>query len=583
MRKDFQRENTFSEEIMHLRYAKKLDDAVAKCKEAIGIFPDNNFFYKILGDIYLQMEEYQLAADAYLDNLKRLKNADRFRTFVRFYRTIQKNAPEQLVTEYQLQIKAALDNHSFCDEVAESLISFFGNALIQDEEVLRVLELSDHDKNLTQIRQKTMQWENMKNATNIGLLVKHKLEGDVIQDSPKINRFLIEFLEKTGRYDWALELIEKTQQPYSNRAIRCTALRIGRRISNYDLADRIFTIDESFIDTSDFNIQYELVYYFESKNDTNNLDKTLKAMHKSARNSIPIARTLYNFYLSFNKFDEAQSLYEKIKKLEENKKSNKLDTRREEQIESEQVVWQRIKDLVSEQEHNRQMVALRDLLKGFSHELGQPVTNIRYAVQLQQMKMKRGIYKQDEVAELLDGVLAQTTRIGKLLARFRPIVSSKSTEELFSLKDCAESVLQDLSARLEKQNITYTVGGPQDVFVYGDQVQFSQVFYNLILNSMQAIEKDGHIKVIVASDRRTKVTITFSDNGPGIPIENHRKVFEPFFSTKDPTAGNGGEGLGLFIVWNILKMFNGTIHIDSQYKNGAKFYIKLPLPKEAKS
>lgn len=59
-------------------------------------------------------------------------------------------------------------------------------------------------------------------------------------------------------------------------------------------------------------------------------------------------------------------------------------------------------------------------------------------------------------------------------------------------------------------------------------------------------------------------------------------MFEPFFSTKDPTAGNGGEGLGLFIVWNILKMFNGTIHIDSQCTNGAKFIIKLPLPKEAK-
>ena len=201
---------------------------------------------------------------------------------------------------------------------------------------------------------------------------------------------------------------------------------------------------------------------------------------------------------------------------------------------------------------------------------------------ISQMKMKRGLYKEEDVAKLLDGVLAQTTRIGKLLARFRPIVSSKSTEEMFSVKDCAESVLQDLSARLEKQNISYTVGGPQDVFVYGDQVQFSQVFYNLILNSMQAIEKDGHIKVIVASDRRTKITITFSDNGPGIPIENHRKVFEPFFSTKDPTAGNGGEGLGLFIVWNILKMFNGTIHIDSQCTNGAKFIIKLPLPKEAK-
>jgi len=45
--------------------------------------------------------------------------------------------------------------------------------------------------------------------------------------------------------------------------------------------------------------------------------------------------------------------------------------------------------------------------------------------------------------------------------------------------------------------------------------------------------------------------------------------------------GNGGEGLGLFIVWNILKMFNGTIHLDQSYTRGAKFIIKIPLKKEA--
>ena len=582
MQGEYQRENIFSEEIMRLRYAKKLDDAVLKCKEAIMEFPDNNFFYKILGDIYLQMEEYQLAAHAYLENLERLKNADRFRNFIRFYRTFQKKAPEQLVIEYQIEIKKALEEKHFCDEIAESLTSFFGKILIRDEEVIRTLNLSDNDKNFGIVKQRITQWENERNTTNIGILVNYKLEKDDFRDSIKINRYLIEFLERTGRYNWALSLIEKTQKPFSNLAIRCSILRNGRRISNYDLADRILTIDESFIDNADFNIQYELVYYFESKNDSKNLDRTLKAMQNSASSSIPIARTLYNFYLSFNKFDEAQSLYEKIKKLEEKQKDRKLGSRREEQLESEQVVWQRIKDLVSEQEHNRQMVALRDLLKGFSHELGQPVTNIRYAVQLQQMKMKRGIYKQEDIAELLDGILAQTTRIGRLLARFRPIVSSKSTEELFSVRDCAESVLQDLSARMKSQNISYTVGGAQDIQIYGDQVQFSQVFYNLILNSMQAIENDGHIKVIVTSDRKTKVTITFSDNGPGIPIENYRKVFEPFFSTKDPTSGNGGEGLGLFIVWNILKMFNGSIHIDKQYTSGAKFIIKLPLPKEAK-
>ena len=102
-------------------------------------------------------------------------------------------------------------------------------------------------------------------------------------------------------------------------------------------------------------------------------------MRSSAERSIPIARTLYNFYLTFDRFEDAQILSEHIQKLIDRKrtesKKNQDQDRSEEQLESEQIVWQRVKDLVSEKEHNRQMLALRDLLKGFSHELGQPITN----------------------------------------------------------------------------------------------------------------------------------------------------------------------------------------------------------------
>ena len=582
MQDKFQRENMYSDEIRSLRYTNRLDEAVSKCKEAIDNFPDNNFFYKILGDIYLQMEQYQLASDAYLENLKRLKNADRFKSFIRFYRTMQKKAPDSINREFRKKIKDAIKNQLFVQEIEDSLIGLIGNEIAQDDEVIQLLTLSNTDDNLDVVRDQIEHWEKEQNTTNIRLLIKYKLTSEDTSKSDNINRYLIQFLERTGRYEEALAIIEKTQAPY-NLSMKCAIFRNCRRISNYDLADQIFTINDSFITTADFNILYELVYYFQSKDDSENIDRTLHAMRSAAERSIPIARTLYNFYLSFSKLDEAQKTYEHIKQLEAKRKSKSSQARKDEQIESDQIVWQTVKDLISEREHNRQMIALRDLLKGFSHELGQPVTNIRYAIQLQQMKMKRGIFTQDEISVLLDNVLDQTTRIGKLLDRFRPIVSSKSTESLFSIKECAETVFQDLSNRLSQKNISFTVKGPRDIYVYGDQVQFSQVFYNLVLNSMQAIDKDsGNISVTIASDRKTKITIIFCDSGPGIPPENHRKIFEPFFSTKDPTSGNGGEGLGLFIVWNILKMFNGTIHIDKHAKSGAKFVIKLPMPKEAK-
>lgn len=580
MKELFMREDAYADEIRHLRYTNKLDEAVVKCKEAIEEFPHDNFFYKILGDIYFQMKKYDLAGSAYLENLKRMENDKPFRSFVRFYRSMLRKAPADVNKAFRDSIKYAITNHMFVKVIEDSLVELIGDELAQDQEIIRLIALSDDDQNYQCIRDLVDKWEVENNNTNIRLLIKHKLSASDYSTSGSINRFLIQFLERTERYSDALELIVKSQVPY-NKFMICAIFRNCRRISNYEVANELFNINESFVRSADFNIQYELVYYFQSKDDMESIDRTLRAMRRGANANIPIARTLYNFYLSFGKLDDAQKMYERIRELEDSKKNDIPLERKEEQVESDQFVWQTVKDLVSEREHNRQMIALRDLLKGFSHELGQPVTNIRYAIQLQQMKMRRGFFSQDDIAFLLESILAQTTRIGKLLERFRPIVSSKSTESMFSIKECAESVCQDLSSRLSQKNISYTVKGPRDIFLYGDQLQFSQVFYNLVLNSMQAIDTDnGRISITIASDRKSTITVNFCDNGPGIPPENHRKVFEPFFSTKDPTSGNGGEGLGLFIVWNILKMFNGKIHIDKHFKTGAKFVIKLPMQKE---
>ena len=96
---------------------------------------------------------------------------------------------------------------------------------------------------------------------------------------------------------------------------------------------------------------------------------------------------------------------------------------------------------------------------------------------------------------------------------------------------------------------------------------------------MQAVEKDGRIDIGISAPAHNMVTIEFADNGPGIPEEYYQKIFEPFFSTKDPTSGNGGEGLGLYIVWNILKMFNGTIQIDKNFRGGTRFLIQIQQTK----
>ena len=76
---------------------------------------------------------------------------------------------------------------------------------------------------------------------------------------------------------------------------------------------------------------------------------------------------------------------------------------------------------------------MSELLKGFSHELGQPITNIRFGVQLFQMKMAKGINTNEELEILLENILSQTYRIKKMLDRFSPITSEKNAETNFNV------------------------------------------------------------------------------------------------------------------------------------------------------
>ena len=570
------------DEISKLRFDGNLSVAIERCRDAISAYPEDNFFYKVLGDLYFQEKNYVTASQAYLEHLKRLsKKPEHFKAFARFYRQFTSEASEDLCVHFREEIIKAIEDGEIASNIHQLLMETFGDVFVIDDHLKTIFCMSDSDRHLEEIKE----FVETASTDDVRSVIFYQMRQEKYCANTKIKEYLISVAEKKTLYSEAQQLVGKiiAKQKSPNPTLIRTLLRMSRKQQDYHYAEQLLSIDEVLVEKSDFNIQYELVYYFDSTGKSELLSKTLKKMRSSAERSIPIARTLYNFYLTFDRFEDAQILSEHIQKLidrtrTESKKNQDQD-RSEEQLESEQIVWQRVKDLVSEKEHNRQMLALRDLLKGFSHELGQPITNIRYKIQLQQLRIKRGIGTMDEVQDLFDTILAQTERIGVMLDRFRPIVSSKSVQESFCVNDCVRQVFVDLSDRLSQCGITYSFQETSQISLFGDRIQFSQVFYNLVLNSMQAILGNGKITVSITTVRNS-IRILFSDNGPGIPEENRKKIFEPFFSTKDPTSGNGGEGLGLFVVWNILKMYKGTIQLNHKYKNGAQFIIKIPIKEE---
>ena len=113
------------------------------------------------------------------------------------------------------------------------------------------------------------------------------------------------------------------------------------------------------------------------------------------------------------------------------------------------------------------------------------------------------------------------------------------------------------------------------LWVRGDSSQLKQLFMNLMLNAEEAVKESGsgYIKVTTLRDNEW-VRIFVSDNGIGIPPENLRQIFYPFFTTRDVGEGTG---LGLSTCYGIVTNHNGLIRAENNETGGATFIVELPL------
>ena len=398
----------------------------------------------------------------------------------------------------------------------------------------------------------------------------------------RIDKSVASSMEKKGRYKEALELIVDVLEYDLDKVTVRTLFRICRKLDDYSEAEKYIEEHPDIKNQGEFNILYELVFYYSKIGNIDDRNNALRKIEICGRNSIPIMRTLYNFYLQFGMLDKAMEIKSIISEKQKKRKRD-YNNRNQQENDAAEALLMTIRELFTELEHSRKLISMSELLKGFSHELGQPITNIRYGIQLFQMKMEKGINTNEELTNLLNDILSQTYRIKKLLARFSPITSEKNPEIKFSVTKEIKGIFGEFSSRFSKENIEWKVESDLDFYLFGDNIKFDQIFYNLIGNSIYAINEKGEKGFILVriSENETEYVITFEDNGIGIEPEYIGKVFEPFFTTKDCSndENGGGEGLGLYIIWNIVRMFDGNIKVDKEYKNGTKFIIDI-LKKE---
>ncbi len=209
-----------------------------------------------------------------------------------------------------------------------------------------------------------------------------------------------------------------------------------------------------------------------------------------------------------------------------------------------------------------------------AHEVNNPlesITNLAYL-------LTRNDSLDKEAHRYAEMLLSEVQRAGEITRKTLGYYRESSKLSEVDLAQLLEHVLHAKRKKIEAKNIAVRVESPSVFSLKASAGELRQVFDNLVENAIDAVPFEGSIEVMATAedrDARHYLSVTVSDNGPGIPLDVMPRIFEPFFTTK---VGKGS-GLGLWVSRALVEKMGGKIEIESRraQPSGTRFRVILPL------
>jgi signal transduction histidine kinase len=299
-----------------------------------------------------------------------------------------------------------------------------------------------------------------------------------------------------------------------------------------------------------------------------------------------------------------EALIERIRKIGEGEWEKRIDVRGANEISSLAREFNRMSERLEDiyarlgkEQHDRlslernlrqsdKLASVGQLAAGLAHEIGTPLNIIGGRAEF----LLRRPRSDEEISQNLQIIRSQIDRISGIVRQL--LEFSRRREPAFrsvELEPLLNKVIGLLEHKVVDKGVHVKIEIPGHLpAIQADPDQLQQVFINLFLNSLHALQAGGTIKISAAPTHdgkengapatgSDKLAIAFEDNGAGIPTEHLGQIFDPFFTTKDIGEGTG---LGLSVSYGIIKDHGGEIRVESQPGGFTRFTISLPVERD---
>ena len=222
------------------------------------------------------------------------------------------------------------------------------------------------------------------------------------------------------------------------------------------------------------------------------------------------------------------------------------------------------------------LASLTTLAAGVAHEIKNPLGSISIHLQLLQKVLTKMNYTNSKTDKYLNVIKEEVDRLNRIVVDFLFAVRPMKTElREGDINKLISQMMDFVTVEMEQSKILCFLELDENVpKIMMDERLLKQAMLNLVKNAQAAMPQGG-VLTIATNFADNEIRISICDTGMGISVENLAKIFEPYFTTKET-----GTGLGLTLVYRIVREHQGEIAVDSAPDTGTEFKIILPVPQK---